>query len=115
MKYVMLLRLTTVIALAGSLTGPIAAQSNSVPAAGYPRWTGASYPITQHLSVMLLHLDDAALAMARNAQQSAKSETVKKLAADVVAERTHDIDAARSVYAKKFGEAPPAWPRPQNG
>jgi uncharacterized protein (DUF305 family) len=64
---------------------------------------------------MILHLDDAALAIAREAQQTAKSESTKKLAASVVAERTSEIATIRSAYDKRYGQAPPAWPTPQAG
>ncbi|TAM56407.1 DUF305 domain-containing protein [bacterium] len=64
---------------------------------------------------MFLHLDDAALAMARTAQKDAKSESVKSLAAAVISERSGDIEKLRATYQKQYGQAPPAWPGPQGG
>lgn len=40
---------------------------------------------------MLLHLDEAALDMARTTQKSAKSDAVKTVAATVIAERSRDV------------------------
>lgn len=116
MKNSILFQLTTVVAFTASLLGPAAAQPISAPSGGtYPNWTGASYPFPQHLTTMLLHLDEAALAMARTAQKSAKNENVKKLAADVVAERSRDVQTMRSEYNKRYGQTPPVWPSPQSG
>jgi uncharacterized protein (DUF305 family) len=110
----LLLRIATLVAFVAALTGPSAANTTPSASEGYPHWTGASYPFAQHLTIMMLHLDDAALAMARSAQQSAKSDSVKKLALDVIAERGRESATTRSAYTKKFGEAPPAWPTPQD-
>lgn len=107
-------RLALSIAFTATLTGVSVAQPTSSPS-GYPGWTGASYPFDQHLTIMILHLDDAALAIARQAQQTAKSESTKKLAAGVVAERTSEIASIRSAYDRRYGQAPPAWPTPQVG
>lgn len=115
MKRSIWFRLTTAIAFASMLTGPSVAQPTATAPSSYPNWTGAPYPLAQHLTIMLLHFDDAAIAMGRAAQQNAKSESVKDLAAAVITERTRDIDATRSVYTKQYGQAPPAWPTPQNG
>jgi uncharacterized protein (DUF305 family) len=107
------LRLASAAAFVVALTGPSVAQTTPPAPQGYPHWTGASYPFAQHLTIMMFHLDDAAVAMARSAQQSAKSDSVKKLAGDVIAERARESATSRSAYTKKFGEAPPAWPTPQ--
>lgn len=113
MKWHFFARLASTLALVGLLTAPSLAQPTSSP--GYPNWTGTSYPFEQHLSIMLLHFDDTALAMARTAQEAAKSASVKHLAATVIPELTQAIDAMRSAYAKKYGQQPPAWPNPQSG
>lgn len=99
------------------LAVPVAAQptpaSSSAP--GYPTWTGTAYPLAQHLQIMLLHFDQAALSMAQTAQQNAKSNTTKKLAAEVASQRSRDIAVLRSTYSKRYGETPPAWPSTQSG
>lgn len=104
----------SILALTSALTGTAFAQPAPTPRA-YPSWTGATYPFEQHLSIMLLHLDDAALAMARTAQRDAKSAGTKLLSSKVIAERTRDIAALHSLYTQRYGQEPPAWPAPQNG
>src|ERR1035437_730977 len=105
------------IALCLGLAVPVAAQPKpaSSGAPGYPSWTGTAYPFAQHLQIMLLHFDQAALSMAQTAQQNATSVTIKKFAARVASERSRDIAAVRSAYSERYGQAPPAWPSPQSG
>jgi uncharacterized protein (DUF305 family) len=70
----------------------------------------------QHQAFAQIRMDEAALAMGRSAEQIAKNEAVKKLAADVVAGRTKDLDADRAAYAKQYGSATPApWSGPGGG
>ena len=105
------------IALCFGLAVPGAAQpaQTSPGAPRYPSWTGRAYPFAQHLQIMLLNFDQTALSMAQTAQKNTKSATVKKLAMQVASERSGDIAAIRSAYDKRYGQAPPAWPSPQNG
>lgn len=97
-------------ALGVSAANLVQAQS---PAPSGP-WTGAGYGFAQHHAVMQLNMDQAAIAMARTARQSAKDDAVKRLADAVVAERTKDLDAGREAYRKEYGAAPPAWPGTQS-
>lgn len=106
--------LASLLAFAGPLTSAAVSQPTS-PSPNYPNWTGAPYPFAQHLTIMLLHMDDAALAMARTAQQKAKDPNVKRIAADVIADRSREAAALNSAYAKRYGQNAPAWPTPQTG
>ncbi len=89
---------------------PSLGQSTAPTAQGrYPQWTGSGYPAARHLEVMLLQFDNAAVNMAQAAQRSSADATVKRLAGDIIAQRSRELTTMRSAYQKQYGEAPPAW------
>lgn len=97
-----------ILALGSAL--PSSGQSTAPTAqARYPQWTGSGYPAARHLAVMLLQFDNAAVNMAQAAQRSATDANVKRLAGDIIAERSRELTTMRSAYQKQYGEAPPAW------
>ena len=114
MKRLLLGCVASVLALVGLLVAPSLAQQTS-PSPSYPNWTGAQYPFSQHLSVMLLHFDDVALALARAAKNDATSASIKALATNVINARTREIETVRAIYTKTYGRTPPALPSPQAG
>ena len=97
------------LVLCVALAAASEAQTSAPTAGSNPVWTGAAYPMSRHVGIMLVHLDDAALAMAQSAQQHATSKTVKGLAIDIIAERSREVSQLKSAYQKQYGEAPPAW------
>lgn len=103
-----LFSILTLTALAATSFVPAFAQSTS-PTQRIPAWTGAMYPPDRHIFVMLLHFNDAALAMAQAAQKSTTKDNVKNLAADVIAQRSRDLTTEQAAYRAQYGQAPPAW------
>lgn len=110
MKHRIVVPIFAAVVLAMGSALPSSGQSMAPTAqARYPQWTGAGYPAERHLAVMLLQFDNAAVNMAQAAQRNATNANVKRLASEIVAQRSRELTTMRSAYQKQYGETPPAW------
>lgn len=100
--------LSSVLVIALALLAPASARSTS-PGTSFPASTGAGYPFGRHLAIMLVHMDGTGLAMAEDAQQHASSDVVKRLAAEIGAQRSKEIASGEKAYRKQYGQTMPAW------